>query len=173
MARATSNMAATSAAIHRLADAFDLSSDGLGEDLLDVMAVGIIERSLGRQEAPSGRPWAPNAPRYAAGPRKRGKPIGVLDGQMLSLPEVRGERVIEANRAAMSYGISEDARRKLGWFTKGKPARYSRDVKGRFLKGSRVEGTQPPRPLYGLDEQIRAAVDAAAAEYLETVVGRL
>lgn len=159
--------------LEQLADACDLTQHGLGVDLLDTIAVGIMERSIGEQKAPSGAPWAPNKEPYASSPKKRGKPIGVLTGEMLSQEQLRGEQTIEPERASMRYGVSPEAQQKLDWFTKGKPARYSRDVRGRFIKGTRVEGTQPRRPVYGLDDEIRAALDAKIREHIDKVVAEL
>lgn len=140
--------------LHRLADGIDLTGNGLGEDLLDVIVEGIVERSLGEQAAPSGAAWAPNKEPYASSRRKRGKPIGVLTGDMLSLQQVRGTREITPTLALMTYGTSSEARRKLLWFTKGRPG-------------------QEPRPVLGLDPEIVARLKATVLEHLRRSVGEL
>jgi hypothetical protein len=135
-----------------LADGIDFTERGLGQEVLDVGAVGIAERSLGRQSWPDGRPWEANEPRYAAS--KGNRPIGVLTGEMLSLEQLKGTREITPRRAVAVYGTTQDARDKGEWFTTG----------GR---------NSVPRGFYETDAEIDAAMFARIEEGVVEVLRSL
>lgn len=144
MASVTSNFNTISVQINKLAGAIDLNRPGrqatLGKDLFGIIATGIVNRSIEKQSGPDGSKWSPNKEPYARSVRKAGKPIGVLSGAMLSLENVAGVQTINAHNATMVYGTSAAIQERLGYFESGR------------------SGIQDPRPVYGIDAEIEAAV---------------
>ena len=141
--------ATLAAALLEIADCCDLEGGpvpGLGEALLDEAARGIKERS-DAEAGPGPEGWAPNAPRYAASAAKRGKPVGVLTGEMLDYEQIKGERLIGAREASMTYGFTPSAKQKATWFT------YGRE-------------NQPARPLYEIDGPIADAMATRVGDHL-------
>jgi hypothetical protein len=173
MADAQSNRGEIEDLLDRLAGGFNFETPGidgrgLGEELLDVVAEGVIDRTLAEQAQPDGAPLAPNAPDYAKRPAKAGKPIGVLSGEMLSQLEVNGERWIDPERAEMTYGQpGSGARRKAEWFTRGSAENPPGDI-----EHSGAEG-QPARPFYALDDEIRARLGDRSSLALDEFLGSL
>lgn len=146
MASIRSNFPEVAEAIRRLPRAFVLTRShrggrSLGEAALDLIAQRIQERALGEQTTPDDVAWKPNAPGYAASAAKAGKPIGVLHGRMLDTTQLRGVREIEESSADMTYGVDDEARQEMEWFSEGN---------GRG---------QPAREVYGFDEKDEAALD--------------
>lgn len=173
MADVQSNQEEIQRLLDQLAGGFNFTTPGtdgrgLGEELLDVVAEGVIDRTLAEQNQPDGAPLAPNAESYAASREKAGKPIGVLSGEMLSQLEVSGERVIGPERAEMTYGQpGSEARRKAEWFTRGSAENPPGDI-----EHSGAEG-QPSRPFYALDDAIRARLGDRSNLALDEFLGSL
>lgn len=169
MATVTSNLDAISTLIGRLADCVDLTLPGesasLGLDLLGDIAVGIIDRSVDGQKAPDGSAWAENLEPYRSSRRKANKPIGVLSGEMLSLREVQGEVSVSPHEATMTYGTSDETKRRAEWFTRGSDGPGEGEVSG--AKG------QQPRPFYGLDPEIEATMTGRIERHIERTVREL
>lgn len=151
MATVTSNLPQINALLNSLADALDLTNDGLGEDLLGVVVEGLVDRNAAQLD-PAGADWAANKEPYASSPRKAGKPVGVLTGEMLSMVQLAGEKEITSTKATMTYGVNQDARDKSDWFTAGRA------------------GVQEPREFYALDPAIEAKVTERAEEALTRII---
>jgi hypothetical protein len=154
-----SNIAQVSRNIMKLAQALDLDgesakADTFGDELLDIVAVGERRRALEQQATPDGEPWAPNEERYAASPRKAGKPVGILDDEMLSIPELSGRREITTSRARSSFAITSSARRKGLFFGDGTKR-------------------QPARAFIGFDPEIIAEIDSTCEERVNAVLREL
>lgn len=169
MAGITSNLDDILAAIDRAA-AVDFTaptpSGVLGGDLVEIVVNGIRDRTVVRQEGPSGAPLAANAPAYAKrkgyrpvgiGPDRKGAPSG---GDMLGEVNLRGEVDIRPDEVAMTFGASDWARDKGRWFTHGS------DESAGHGNYSGAKG-QPARPFYALDDAIRAALDERIDKFLE------
>lgn len=169
MATARSNLDSVAHWLRRMVEGFNFESPGiegkgLANELLNVVADEITERTGNRQLDIDGGPLKPNAPAYAASTKKRGRPVGVLTGEMLSQREMHGTREILQYSARMSYGVTDFARKKAEWFTRGSEENGPEDIE---YSGAQ---NQPPRPFYGMDDQIRDAVLARAAEALQHYV---
>jgi hypothetical protein len=175
MAETRSNLPQVAALLDNLAATVDFTRPGaegsLGDDVLDIIATGISDRSR-MEEDPAGGEWAANRGKYGQRKRGRGLPVGVGfvrggpgggggggSGVMLSLPELKGTRVIEPQRASMSYGTSDDARRLGEWFTNG--ATPGPD-------GGEASGApgQPPRPFYEYTTDDEAEVTRRVEEFV-------
>jgi hypothetical protein len=136
--------------IFGMADLIDFTAAGagksLGDDCLDRVVERIQDRSLGEQMGADGQGWDDNAPRYKRGPKKRGKPVGVLSGEMLSDVQLAGERTIEPHRAVMVYGQDDEHRNRANYFERGSDGPGDGPTSGAV--------NQPPRPgMYALDDQ--------------------
>jgi hypothetical protein len=153
MARATSNAEAVARGLLAIADAIDLT-DGIGEDCLDLIAEGIADRTIADQAMPDGGPLPDLTAPYLKRKVAQGFPALTLvrTGAMLAMVNLKGERTIAPDSAAMTYGTTEAERAKAGYAHDGAPGR-------------------PERPFYGLDDAIAAAVHARLAEHLGRVLG--
>lgn len=148
----------------------DLTRDGLGEELADIVAQGILRRTIADQRTSIGTALSPNAPDYAARKEKKGiRTIGVgigpTSGEMLSMEQIKGRREITPDKVVMTYGKSDDVNRKGQWFTSGSLA-------GTGLEPSGAKG-QPPRPFYDIDPETRAKVTEFLERYLQENADRL
>lgn len=164
MATVSDNMDEIEALITQASE-FDFTSPGtqgagLGNELLDIVAEGVYERSMNQQAAPDGTDWADNAESYKKRPEKDGKPISVLDGEMMSMVELRGERTIEPYEASMEYGTQKITRRKAQWFTRGSEENAPDDIEYSGAKD------QPPRPFYEIDDTITGQVNERVQQAL-------
>lgn len=159
MASVRTNLPRHEALLLRLAEGFDLSSDGLGADLLGVVVERIVDRNAAQTD-PAGVDWAANRGKYGEAKQAQGLPVGVglrgeHRGRMVSLVEVAGERDVSPDEATMEYGTSEESRTVAGYFTEGRP------------------GIQEPRPFYEMTEDDRDAVLRKAEEHLSRFVAGL
>jgi hypothetical protein len=152
MASIRSNFASVKDAVMALTHLLDLdrgpSGQSLGSRALDAAAAGIYERSH-QQKDPRGNAWPDNAESYKRQARKRGKPVGILTGEMLSDSEIRGTRAIAAGSASMEYGTTGEMKQRAE----------------KFQEGS--SGKQPPRPFFDLDEDIIRDIDALYDEAID------
>jgi hypothetical protein len=127
--------------LRELANLFDLElpRDGgvLGEKLLDIAAAGVADCFLTESD-PDGSAWAPLSESYAEMKAERvgGKPIGELYGLMSDPQQIRGERVVRADSAVMTYGVTDDAKAEAVWFQDPETGR-----------------NQPPRAFYALTRE--------------------
>lgn len=114
---------------------FDLTRDDLGRQLCKAATDGCQECIAG-QHAPDGSPWAPLDRHYEEWKAFHfpGLPMGVLHQVMSNPNEVAGEVDVTADRARVTYGITEQAKEEANWF---------QDPEG---------GHQPPRRFFGLTE---------------------
>lgn len=124
MARVTSNLPEIRRVLAELGQILNfrrrLAGSGrrIGEEILDVIAVAIEERTIRRQQDPSGRPLARLRPRTVARKVRLGYPltIGVERHEMLNLDEIRGDQVVTDKVASMTYGHEPSQRAKAEWF---------------------------------------------------------
>lgn len=94
----------------KLAEASDLTQGGVGEEVADAMAIGVIQQTVSRQSSPDGSRLAENRGEYGERKRAAGLPILVgLDngGEMTSFSQVRGRPEITANVVAIEPGSDE------------------------------------------------------------------
>lgn len=124
MARVTSNLPEIRRTIAELGQIMNFrrrqASSGrrVGEEILDVVALVIDDRTINKQQDPSGKPLARLKPRTLARKRRLGYPstIGVEEHKMLDLDQISGERVVTDKVASMTYGRTADQRAKAEWF---------------------------------------------------------
>lgn len=133
----------------------DLLDDDLGRDILHEQALRIQARSLLGQSDPEGRMWALNKEPYASSPRKLGKPIGVLTGRMLSLPEIEGESIVDHDLAVMQFGASDESRAIAEYFTDGRPV------------------VQAARPFYEMSREDEDAIVRQVEDHITRAIARL
>jgi hypothetical protein len=128
VADVSSNLARVELLLDELADGFSFSTPGaqasLGRELADIVVDGIADRSIGDQAAPDGSQWPELSPKYLASKVRQGYPatIGVRTGQMLSRVELAGDVSIGASTVTIRYGATAEARQKMEWFSKRRPA---------------------------------------------------
>ena len=111
---------------------FDLDRDHLGRDLCKAATDGAQECIAGEHD-PDGKPWDKLSPRYDEWKSFQfpGQPMGVLHQVMANPREVAGEPPeVSAERATVTYGVSEQARQEAEHFQEG-------------------DARQPPRPFWG------------------------
>lgn len=114
-------------------DAFDLRRNGLGRELCGITTDG-VQDTIAAQQTPDGDPWAPLSEPYATSKARNfpGQPMGVLHHLMADPAQVSGIVRVTRNEAAVTYGVSEEAREEAEWFQEG---------------GS----NQPPREFWGIN----------------------
>ena len=157
MARVTSNLPEIQASLQALGQTFALDrpthGQSLGRDALAVVTTAIGDRCRA-EEAPGGAEWPENKPWADRDPAKRGKPVGVLTGEMLSPEQLAGEPTITRESATTVYGTDEASRQKAAWFSEG-------------------NDNQPARPFYEMDETtdkaLEAFLDAEVDRYLDSL----
>jgi len=144
-------------------DAPGATGGTFGDELLDVYSEHVRERSIGAAKAPDGSNWADNA--ESTKRRKTTSTVGVESGQMLSLEEIEGERVITRDSAEQTYGKTPEAQAKLQWFTRGsKENPPPEDVPDCSPSGA---SNQPGRPAWGMDDLIEEDIAERVARRLE------
>jgi hypothetical protein len=160
MASVSDNFPEVRAVIEGLASAWDLRGPGrfksLGDDARDVIAQGIIDRTVLQQLQPDGQPLHPLAESTIARKERRGYPtiISVEEGDMMSLDEVRGVGGMERYSMSIIYGTTGENQQKAEWFQEG-------------------TATQPPRPFFDLDDRIGGEIDTLFEDVLERRIGEL
>lgn len=95
----------------------------LSDALRDIVAEHHVERT-GQERGPTA-PWLPLSPRHLARKLRRGQPgkIGVATGEMLDPRQFYGvPPVVTNNFLAVAYGVTERARRVMGYFSRRRPA---------------------------------------------------
>lgn len=140
--------------IDRMEHGLDLDRDLFASTLMDASVDGILW-NCGQEKDPEGVYW----PRLSAGYKAwkdqfhPGHPTGVLFGIMITVEQLSGVRVITADQASMTYGIS--------------PQAIVEAVK--FTEGGAVTGTnQPPRPFYGFTAEAIADIETIADRRFQT-----
>jgi hypothetical protein len=116
------------------------SSRRVGDELLDIVAVAIEQRTRQRQQDPSGRTLAKLRPATIARKLRLGYPltIGVETGEMLDLEQIRGEQVITADSATMTYGLDAETRAKADRFQEGNARQAPREFYDVGREGERL-----------------------------------
>lgn len=142
-----------------LAGSLNLRRRRLGDQIADVIAAGVRERTLAEQKEPDGNPLQANRGQYGKRKRRRGMKIGVglygdeEGGEMLEFEQVRGQVAMSDDSLVMTAGLDAEVQQKVDWFITGNPA-----------------NNQPPRPYYELDDAILADVDDLCDEaILDTI----
>lgn len=117
---------------------FDLDRGDLGQELCKAATDG-VQYAIAREEDPDGVAWAPlsDAYREAKEFSHPGNPIAVLEGAMADPREVAGTVEVSRDEAAVTYGVSDQARQEATWFQEG-------------------NANQPPRPFWGLTADAKA-----------------
>lgn len=136
--RAAAAMAKILADTNRHRHLFAMDRDNLGHDLCKAATDGVQECIAGEHD-PDGNAWAPLSPKYEEQKAFEypGQPMAVLHQVMANPHEVAGEVVVSADRATVTYGISEQARQEAEWFQEGnahQPARRFWGFTGASLK---------------------------------------
>lgn len=125
---------------------FDLDRGGLGEDVMDAAALGVLFNMV-QEKDPDGVPWPDLSASYAAQKQidRPGEPMGVYDGLMRDPAQIEGTRFVTIFHAQMEYGPD--------------PVAQAHAIK--FSEGGAATGTaQPPRPFYGLTAEAVVLIDA-------------
>lgn len=148
MASVSTNLPEIKSALRGLEDILSLSrpyrSGRLGDEVADLIAVGIQTRTIDEQQGPGGDPLAPLSPRTVARKLRKGFPatIGVETGEMLEIQQVRGMVAIGSGEMVMEAGLSQAVKDKVAFFSEGDP-----------------KNNRPARRFYELDEEIEAQLD--------------
>jgi hypothetical protein len=102
---------------------FDLTRDDLGKALCKAATDGVHENIAG-EHAPDGTPWDKLSAGYAEWKSFHypGQAMGVLHGTMANPREVAGRPDVATDRAEVTYGVTERARKEYAWFSEGDPA---------------------------------------------------
>lgn len=126
MASITSNREAVIRALSGLAQAMNFRRRPggyrtLGDTIARTTAETIIERTVGRQQTPSGAPLAKLKPSTVSRKRRLGLDprILVATHKMMEYHQVLGRVVVTRNVVVMSAGLDEDVRQKVAWATEG------------------------------------------------------
>lgn len=163
MAQIRSNLGEVSRSLRDVSSCLNMHAvgryDRVGVDALDIIAEGIAERVLGRQQEPSGGGLAELAPSTRRRKRELGQPdtIGVAKREMLQQRHLRGERNITTTQASVEYGQDAAAKDKATWFSEGSRRKRRR---------------QPPRPFFELDDQIEDSLDELVEEVVDRAIER-
>ena len=120
----------------------DLTSDGLGDQLIDCAVMGVSECIAGEHDT-EGNPWPELSEKYAEWKEWHypGQQMGVLHFVMARIEEIRGTVYMSTDEARVTYGVSQQARDEFAWFNEGDPAK-----------------NRPPRPCWGLT---KGSIDAS------------
>jgi hypothetical protein len=123
----------------------------LGDEVADVVAMTIVERTRQQQLTPDRRVLARLKPATVRRKVRKGAPIliGVESGQMLDLEEVRGKVTIIRDAVAMEYGLGPEMEARAEFFQEGRP------------------GVQESRPFYDLGRDGQRNVEAYVDEVAE------
>jgi hypothetical protein len=134
---------------------FDLTEGGLGDDLLKIATDGCMECIEG-QHAPDGTQWDDLSEAYAREKERThpGKPMGVRDELMAQPEEVAGTPDVTPTLAAVTYGISDEARAEASYFINGNPAK-----------------NQPPRNFWGFTKESQQASKEKLDRRFKQMVG--
>lgn len=138
----------------------------LANDLIDIAARGIIDRTVAEQDDAAGSPLKPNNPKYAAFKAAKyssHQPL-VRTGQMLSLASVRGVPTIGEDEIIMDYGLGvAPTSGSTGYISKA-----DRSVTDRQKAGHVSED----RPFYSLDDAIAADMIDHAGKVIVDHLGK-
>lgn len=132
---------------------FDLTKGGLGATLCGIATDGVMDNLADGRDA-DGNPFAALSPDYEAWKSRNfpGQPIGLLHHLMADPAQVSGVVDVARDRAAVAYGVSEEARREAEWFIEGDAAH-----------------NRPPRDFWGLTGEALRLVDETLEERLNSV----
>lgn len=125
---------------------FDLTRDGLGPEMAQAAAGGILD-ALDAEVDYDLQPFAPLSPSYSQWKQTHQPgPIGRLYGLMKEPRHVLGQVAVSADSMSQTYGESDDARAEATSFQEG-------------------GGNQPPRRFYALNPLALDAVTKVVDRY--------
>lgn len=103
-------------------------SKRIGEEILELIAATIEERTRVQRVAPDGTPLAELKRSSLLRKLRKGFPpvLGVETGMMLDGGEIQGETEVESDSVSMEYGLGEHERDKAEWFQEGKDHQVAR-----------------------------------------------
>lgn len=157
MAKISSNRGEVVAALSAFAAGFSLRRTGvsksLGDEVADGVAADTIERTVGRQQDPSGAALAPLAAATIEEKQRHGYPltITVRKYEMMKEDEVRGVREVSPKSMTMTYGKTERAKLKAEW----------------IQDPSQKRRPQPPREFFGIGSLENPRLEEAAEKGLD------
>lgn len=134
----------------------------LGDEIADVIAAGIVARTLDDQKGSDGGPLKANRGRYGRRKRSRGLAVGVglrgdqVGGEMLGAEAVRGQVAIGQDYLVLTAGRDAEEQAKIDYFSSGNPA-----------------NDQPARDFIGLDNRIVGGIDDACDEAVDDAIKAL
>lgn len=132
----------------------------LGEVLVEVVALGILRRTLVDQVDARGKSFAALNEKYLRWKIGQGfsQLKNVRTGRMISLDELKGQTTIQGDLVTMTYGRSEATRQLAEWATEGRRGKA---------------GRRPPRPFYDLSKDDEKKIDAACEAAIEATIREL
>lgn len=153
MGARVSGRAEVHADLARLRTLFDLTRGGLGATLCGIATDGVMDNLADEKDADGNR-FAALSPDYEAWKSRNfpGQPIGLLHHLMADPAQVSGVPDVSRDRAAVTYGVSEEAREEAAWFIEGDPER-----------------NRPARDFWGLTREALRLVDETLEERLDSV----
>jgi hypothetical protein len=158
MARVKSNLQSVKVGLTAVAGALDPTRKipggrRLGDEIAEVMASGIRERTVTRQLDADGNRLAKLSRRTLIEKARRGQPetILVATGDMLSLPQIMGVPHVNSKSVTIFPGLDEEDRLKV---------QYAED-------GS---DNRPERHFIGIDRETEADIDAVNEEALAKTI---
>jgi hypothetical protein len=157
-----SNFRAVAGAYSLLGDAFNPRSTPpgaarpIGEDLADLVAGVLHERTAVRRLGPAGAPLARLKPATIKRKLRKGYPpvVGTETGAMLAFAELRGEVAVTEAGISMQYGREEFLRARAEYFQEGRA------------------GVQARRDFYALGADGERAVDGFVEDLGEAALRR-
>ena len=154
--------AAVVAALGRDVDSLGFRGRGprgmLGEDVADMVAEIVMDRTVNRQAQPDGSPLAPLRPATVERKRRLGYPDTILveTGRMLAQAQLQGDADLsDPHEMRVVYGLDDEARQKAEWAHEGAPNRARRPF---------YEIGTDPADLAALDGVVAEGLDAQARE---------
>lgn len=139
-------------------------SKRIGEEILELIAATIYERTAIQKVAPDGHPLAALLESSLKRKLRKHFPpvLGIETGAMLDKGEIQGDTEIEKDSASMEYGLGEWERQKAEWFQEGGDEGNKRP-------------TQAERPFYDLGddgmERLMDYIDEVAEQAREEFEG--
>lgn len=132
------------------------NSRRMGDELIDIVARVIEDRTRNRHLEPDGTPMAQLKHSTIKRKLRKGFPpvLGVETGMMLDFSEIRGKTHVKEDSIEMEYGLGIDTEDKAEWFQEGR------------------SGAQEKRPFYELGEEGEKAVDDYIDEVAEAAKQR-
>jgi hypothetical protein len=158
--------------LEKLLGTFNFTRQGheesIGKDAAGIVAQGIIDRSVSDQGGPNAA-WPQNDPDYTADKvlLYNVSLIGFRTGQMISLPSLLGNVIIEPDTVTMNYGAGNPPRESMSsnYLSKGDKSVTDRKKAGWF--------TEKKGPFFAYDDKIADEVREYVAAELAIFIGEL